>query len=73
MPKTARSIVQRVAHTGPPAVQECSDAVFNAFRDMKTHTDSLVIDGNQVAQMSASRAPIWAGSSVCQRGDGRFS
>jgi len=38
-------------HTGPANVQKVLAAVFNAFRDMKTHTDSLVIDGNNVAQI----------------------
>ena len=38
------------AHTGPPAVKKVFQAVFDAFLDMKTRTDSLVIDGNHVAQ-----------------------
>jgi steroid delta-isomerase-like uncharacterized protein len=38
-------------HTGRANVQKVLTAVFDAFRDMKTHTDSLVIDGNNVAQI----------------------
>ena len=37
-------------HTGRPAVKKVLQAVFNAFLDMKTRTDSLVIDGERVAQ-----------------------
>ena len=37
-------------HTGRTAVQKVQQAVFDAFLDMKTRTDSLVIDGNLVAQ-----------------------
>src|SRR2546426_3445659 len=37
-------------HTGRPAVKQVFQSVFDAFLDMKTRTDSLVIDGNQVAQ-----------------------
>ena len=38
-------------HTGRPAVQKVLEVVFAAFRDMKTSTDSLVIEGNRVAQI----------------------
>jgi steroid delta-isomerase-like uncharacterized protein len=37
-------------HTGPAAVRKVLKAVFDAFVDMKVQTDSLVIDGNHVAQ-----------------------
>ena len=37
-------------HTGRAAVQKVLQAVFDAFLDMKVQTDSLVIDGNRVAQ-----------------------
>jgi steroid delta-isomerase-like uncharacterized protein len=37
-------------HTGRAAVQKVLQAVFDAFLDMKVRTDSLVIDGNRVAQ-----------------------
>jgi steroid delta-isomerase-like uncharacterized protein len=37
-------------HSGRAAVQTVLQAVFAAFLDMKTRTESLVIDGNQVAQ-----------------------
>ena len=37
-------------HTGRAAVQSVLQAVFDAFLDMKTRTDTLVIDGNLVAQ-----------------------
>jgi steroid delta-isomerase-like uncharacterized protein len=37
-------------HSGRAAVQTVLQAVFEAFLDMKTRTESLVIDGNQVAQ-----------------------
>ena len=37
-------------HTGRAAVRKVLQAVFDAFLDMKTRTDSLVIDGNHVAQ-----------------------
>jgi steroid delta-isomerase-like uncharacterized protein len=37
-------------HTGRPAAKRVLQGVFDAFLDMKTHTDSLVIDGNRVAQ-----------------------
>lgn len=37
-------------HTGRPAIKKVFQAVFDAFLDMKTRTDSLVIDGDHVAQ-----------------------
>jgi steroid delta-isomerase-like uncharacterized protein len=37
-------------HTGRTAVQKVLQAVFDAFLDMKIRTDSLVIDGDRVAQ-----------------------
>jgi steroid delta-isomerase-like uncharacterized protein len=37
-------------HTGRTAVQKVQQAVFDAFLDMKTRTESLVIDGDLVAQ-----------------------
>lgn len=37
-------------HSGRTAVKQVLQAVFDAFLDMKTRTDSLVIDGNKVAQ-----------------------
>jgi steroid delta-isomerase-like uncharacterized protein len=37
-------------HTGRPAVQKVFQAVFDAFLDMQTRSDSLVIDGDHVAQ-----------------------
>jgi len=37
-------------HTGRSAVQKVLQAVFDAFLDMKIRTDSLVIDGDHVAQ-----------------------
>jgi steroid delta-isomerase-like uncharacterized protein len=37
-------------HTGQAAVKQVYQAVFDAFLDQKVRTDSLVIDGNQVAQ-----------------------
>jgi steroid delta-isomerase-like uncharacterized protein len=37
-------------HTGPAAVRKVLQAVFDAFLDMKVRTDSLVIDGDHVAQ-----------------------
>ena len=36
-------------HSGKPAVQKVLQAVFNAFLDLKVHTDGLVIDGDHVA------------------------
>ena len=38
-------------HTGRTAVQRVLQAVFDAFLDMKIRTDSLVIDGHDVAQV----------------------
>jgi steroid delta-isomerase-like uncharacterized protein len=38
-------------HTGREAIEKVIQAVFDAFRDMKARTDSLVIDGNRVAQV----------------------
>ena len=38
-------------HSGRAAVQRVLQAVFDAFLDMKTRTESLVIDGNQVARV----------------------
>ena len=38
-------------HTGRASVQSVLEAVFEAFLDMKTHSDSLVIDGDRVAQI----------------------
>jgi len=37
-------------HTGRPAVKKVLQTVFDGFLDMKTRTDTLVIDGNHVAQ-----------------------
>jgi steroid delta-isomerase-like uncharacterized protein len=37
-------------HTGRTAVQKVLQAVFDAFLDMTIRTDSLVIDGDHVAQ-----------------------
>lgn len=37
-------------HSGRTAVKHVLQAVFDAFLDMKTRTDSLVVDGNRVAQ-----------------------
>jgi steroid delta-isomerase-like uncharacterized protein len=37
-------------HTGRAAVRKVLQAVFDAFLDMRMRTDSLVIDGNRVAQ-----------------------
>ena len=37
-------------HTGRASVKKVLQAVFGAFLDMKTRTDSLVIDGDHVAQ-----------------------
>jgi steroid delta-isomerase-like uncharacterized protein len=37
-------------HTGRPAAKRVLQGIFDAFLDMKTHTESLVIDGNRVAQ-----------------------
>jgi steroid delta-isomerase-like uncharacterized protein len=37
-------------HTGRAAVEKVLQTVFDAFLDMKTRTDSLVIDGHHVAQ-----------------------
>ena len=37
-------------HTGRVTVRKVLQAVFDAFLDMKTRTDRLVIDGNHVAQ-----------------------
>ena len=37
-------------HTGRAAVESVFEAVFDAFLDMRTHTDYLVIDGDHVAQ-----------------------
>src|SRR5438034_4517431 len=37
-------------HTGRTAVKKVLQGVFDAFLDMKTRTDTLVIDGNHVAQ-----------------------
>jgi steroid delta-isomerase-like uncharacterized protein len=37
-------------HTGRPAIKRVLQEVFDAFLDMKTQSDSLVIDGNHVAQ-----------------------
>ena len=38
-------------HTGRASVQSVLEAVFEAFLDMRTRTDSLVIDGDHVAQV----------------------
>ena len=38
-------------HTGRLAVRKVRQALFDAFLDMKTRTESLVIDGNHVAQV----------------------
>ena len=38
-------------HQGRAAIQTVLQAFFNAFRDMKTRTESLVIDGHHVAQV----------------------
>ena len=38
-------------HRGRAAVQSVFQAFFSAFLDMKVRTDSLVIDGNHVAQI----------------------
>jgi steroid delta-isomerase-like uncharacterized protein len=38
-------------HTGRAAVERVFDAVFDAFLDMKTRTERLVIDGDTVAQV----------------------
>jgi steroid delta-isomerase-like uncharacterized protein len=38
-------------HRGPAAAERTFDAVFNAFDDMKMHSESLLIDGNLVAQV----------------------
>jgi steroid delta-isomerase-like uncharacterized protein len=37
-------------HTGRASVKKVLQAVFDAFIDMKTRTDNLVIDGDHVAQ-----------------------
>ena len=37
-------------HTGRASVQSVLEAVFEAFLDMKTQTDYLLIDGDHVAQ-----------------------
>jgi steroid delta-isomerase-like uncharacterized protein len=37
-------------HTGRAAAKRVLQGVFDAFLDMKTHTESLVIDGDRVAQ-----------------------
>jgi steroid delta-isomerase-like uncharacterized protein len=37
-------------HTGRAAVKTVLQAVFDAFLDMKTRTDALMIDGDHVAQ-----------------------
>jgi steroid delta-isomerase-like uncharacterized protein len=37
-------------HTGRTAIKRVLQEVFDAFLDMKTRSDSLVIDGNHVAQ-----------------------
>jgi len=39
-------------HIGPAAAQAALQAAFDAFLDMKIRTDSLVIDGNRVAQLA---------------------
>lgn len=39
-------------HYGPAAAQAALQAGFNAFLDVKIRTDSLVIDGNRVAQLA---------------------
>ena len=38
-------------HWGRQAAQKALQAVFDAFPDMKVRTDSLIIDGNRVAQV----------------------
>jgi steroid delta-isomerase-like uncharacterized protein len=38
-------------HTGRTAVERVLEAVFDGLGDLKTHTDTLLIDGNQVAQV----------------------
>lgn len=39
-------------HHGPAAARAALQSAFNAFLDMKIHTDRLVIDGNRVAQLA---------------------
>jgi steroid delta-isomerase-like uncharacterized protein len=38
-------------HQGPAAIERVLEAVFSAFLDLKVRTDSLLIDGNRVAQL----------------------
>jgi len=38
-------------HQGPAAAAQALDAVFHAFADMTNRTESLLIDGNHVAQV----------------------
>jgi steroid delta-isomerase-like uncharacterized protein len=38
-------------HKGRAAAQSVLDAVFDAFLDMKTHTERLIIEGDHVAQI----------------------
>jgi steroid delta-isomerase-like uncharacterized protein len=38
-------------HRGPAAAAQAFDGVFHAFADMTSRTDSLLIDGNHVAQV----------------------
>lgn len=38
-------------HRGPAAAAQAFDSVFHAFADMTSRTDSLLIDGNHVAQV----------------------
>lgn len=38
-------------HTGRAAAEKVLQAVFDAFLDMKTRTDQLIIDGDRIAQV----------------------